>query len=194
MPLLKPMAWYQHPTLRRHLRKSSEWATAGPEPPQGHRGRLPDLRAGQPGEEVGGALSRAAHTHGPHTPTTPRLPHRAGWLCCARRSATFTRRRSCPWTPGGPGQGRGAWAWHVCLPPTSGGLAQAMCPCVCMCVCMRLCPCVCMYVYACVHTHWQSLQGRRDVGFALRPGPVWSGRGVRGGTTVCGPWVCVSHL
>ncbi|XP_032712017.1 SH3 domain-binding protein 2 isoform X3 [Lontra canadensis] len=24
---------------------------------------------------------------------------RAGWLCCARRLATFTRRRSCPWTP-----------------------------------------------------------------------------------------------
>lgn len=23
LPLLKPMAWYQHPTLRRHLRKSS---------------------------------------------------------------------------------------------------------------------------------------------------------------------------
>ena len=40
-------------------------------------------------------------------PLRPWLTCRAGWHCCARRSATSRRRRSCLWTPGGRGLG---WA------------------------------------------------------------------------------------
>lgn len=56
-------------------------------------------------QPVWGGEGRAGE--GGSCPLRPWLTCRAGWPCCARRSATSRRRRSCLWMPGGWGLGAG---------------------------------------------------------------------------------------
>lgn len=94
-PALTPRAGRQQPAVSGGTRVGRQRAAAPEEPALG-------VDADQP---VWGGEGRAGE--GGSCPLRPWLTCRAGWPCCARRSATSRRRRSCLWTPGGWGLGAG---------------------------------------------------------------------------------------